>query len=194
MTTRTLGDTSNIMKNLNISSPLKRNKDRKKDRDRDRNRGKEREIDRENTNKDRKKMNYEDLDFPKINSFNNNNNQNSHYDEDPTENIVERNLETNSPKYSKGLGWPYHSNKGVNDYEPDKTEPKYYLGKHLGMYFRCLMKKGSMFLSFSGTLISGTHCSRIFSDCDKKACRLQSPNYPGIYPRNLTCYYAIRQV
>ena len=47
---------------------------------------------------------------------------------------------------------------------------------------------------FVGTLISGTHCSRIFSDCDKKACRLQSPNYPGVYPRNLTCYYAIRQV
>ncbi|XP_055909808.1 uncharacterized protein LOC129944417 isoform X3 [Eupeodes corollae] len=51
------------------------------------------------------------------------------------------------------------------------TEPKYYLGD----------------------LIPGTYCSRIFSDCDKKVCRLQSPNYPGIYPRNLTCYYAVRQ-
>lgn len=48
--------------------------------------------------------------------------------------------------------------------------------------------------SNTGTLISGTHCSRIFSDCDRKPCRLQSPNYPGVYPRNLTCYYAIRQV
>lgn len=47
---------------------------------------------------------------------------------------------------------------------------------------------------FTGNLISGTHCSRIFSDCDKKPCRLQSPNFPGIYPRNLTCYYAVRQV
>lgn len=45
-----------------------------------------------------------------------------------------------------------------------------------------------------GTLISGTHCSRIFSDCDTNICRLQSPNYPGVYPRNLTCYYAVRQV
>ncbi|XP_037908293.1 uncharacterized protein LOC119649946 isoform X2 [Hermetia illucens] len=51
------------------------------------------------------------------------------------------------------------------------SEPKYYLGD----------------------LIPGTYCSRIFSDCDRKNCRLQSPNFPGIYPRNLTCYYAIRQ-
>lgn len=49
------------------------------------------------------------------------------------------------------------------------------------------------FLPTSGDLIPGTYCSRIFSDCDKKACRLQSPNFPGVYPRNLTCYYAVRQ-
>lgn len=46
---------------------------------------------------------------------------------------------------------------------------------------------------FLGDLISGTYCSRIFSDCDRNDCRLQSPNFPGMYPRNLTCYYAIRQ-
>lgn len=46
---------------------------------------------------------------------------------------------------------------------------------------------------FLGDLISGTYCSRIFSDCDRNECRLQSPNFPGMYPRNLTCYYAIRQ-
>lgn len=52
-------------------------------------------------------------------------------------------------------------------------------------------KKSSTFL---GDLISGTYCSRIFSDCDQqKSCRLQSPNFPGLYPRNLTCYYAVRQ-
>lgn len=48
-------------------------------------------------------------------------------------------------------------------------------------------------LFYLGDLISGTYCSRIFSDCDRKLCRLQSPNFPGIYPRNLTCYYAVRQ-
>ncbi|KAJ8683346.1 hypothetical protein QAD02_019138 [Eretmocerus hayati] len=46
---------------------------------------------------------------------------------------------------------------------------------------------------YLGELISGTYCSKTFSDCDKKRCRLQSPNFPGLYPRNLTCYYAIRQ-
>lgn len=51
------------------------------------------------------------------------------------------------------------------------TEPNYYLGD----------------------LMQGTYCSRIFTNCDKKACRLQSPNFPGIYPRNLTCYFAVRQ-
>jgi hypothetical protein len=47
---------------------------------------------------------------------------------------------------------------------------------------------------YLGDLIPGTYCSRIFSNCDKKLCRLQSPNFPGTYPRNLTCYYAVRQV
>lgn len=48
--------------------------------------------------------------------------------------------------------------------------------------------------NYLGDLIPGTYCSRIFSNCDKKLCRLQSPNFPGTYPRNLTCYYAVRQV
>jgi hypothetical protein len=29
--------------------------------------------------------------------------------------------------------------------------------------------------------------------CDSRACRLQSPNYPGVYPRNVTCYYRVEQ-
>lgn len=49
-------------------------------------------------------------------------------------------------------------------------------------------KPGEQYL---GDLISGTYCSRIFTDCDRKKCRLQSPNFPGLYPRNLTCYYAV---
>lgn len=46
---------------------------------------------------------------------------------------------------------------------------------------------------YLGDLITGTYCSRIFTDCDRNECRLQSPNFPGLYPRNLTCYYAVRQ-
>lgn len=51
--------------------------------------------------------------------------------------------------------------------------------------------KSSASEQFLGELIDGTYCSRIFTDCDKKKCRLQSPNFPGLYPRNLTCYYAV---
>ena len=53
--------------------------------------------------------------------------------------------------------------------------------------------KSSSNVYYLGDLISGTYCSRIFSDCNEKLCRLQSPNFPGVYPRNLTCYYAVRQ-
>ncbi|XP_055630213.1 uncharacterized protein LOC129771009 isoform X2 [Toxorhynchites rutilus septentrionalis] len=55
--------------------------------------------------------------------------------------------------------------------EEGYAEPKYYLGD----------------------LMPGTYCSRIFTNCDRKPCRLQSPNFPGVYPRNLTCYFAVRQ-
>ncbi|KAG8233751.1 hypothetical protein J437_LFUL003821 [Ladona fulva] len=44
-----------------------------------------------------------------------------------------------------------------------------------------------------GDLIPGTFCSRLFGGCDRRICALQSPNYPGLYPRNLTCYFAVRQ-
>lgn len=44
-----------------------------------------------------------------------------------------------------------------------------------------------------GELVPGTHCSRNFYECYRKKCSLQSPNYPGIYPRNVTCRYTVRQ-
>ncbi len=63
-------------------------------------------------------------------------------------------------------------NKQQRQHQQGRSDLKYYLGE----------------------LIPGTYCSRIFSDCNNKPCRLQSPNYPGLYPRNLTCYFAVRQV
>jgi hypothetical protein len=45
-----------------------------------------------------------------------------------------------------------------------------------------------------GQLLPGTFCSLIFNSCDKLRCALQTPNFPGLYPRNVTCYYAIRQL
>lgn len=44
-----------------------------------------------------------------------------------------------------------------------------------------------------GRVTPGTYCTRQFDECYRKNCRLQSPNYPGMYPRNVTCYWTIRQ-
>ncbi|XP_049958183.1 uncharacterized protein LOC126474750, partial [Schistocerca serialis cubense] len=44
-----------------------------------------------------------------------------------------------------------------------------------------------------GEAVPGTYCSRNFYECYRKTCRLQSPNYPGMYPRNVTCYLTLRQ-
>lgn len=44
-----------------------------------------------------------------------------------------------------------------------------------------------------GLVTPGTYCTRQFEECYRNKCRLQSPNYPGMYPRNVTCYWTIRQ-
>lgn len=44
-----------------------------------------------------------------------------------------------------------------------------------------------------GRVTPGTYCTRQFDECTRNKCRLQSPNYPGMYPRNVTCYWTIRQ-
>jgi len=44
-----------------------------------------------------------------------------------------------------------------------------------------------------GELVPGTRCSQNFYECYRKRCSLQSPNYPGLYPRNVTCHYTVRQ-
>ncbi|XP_044736901.1 uncharacterized protein LOC123298870 [Chrysoperla carnea] len=44
-----------------------------------------------------------------------------------------------------------------------------------------------------GQVSPGTYCTRKFEECYRKPCRLQSPNYPGMYPRNVTCYWSLRQ-
>ncbi|GLH11483.1 Cubilin [Gryllus bimaculatus] len=47
--------------------------------------------------------------------------------------------------------------------------------------------------TWRGELVPGTYCDRVLDRCDSRACRVQSPNYPGVYPRNLTCYYRVEQ-
>ncbi|OAD54790.1 CUB domain-containing protein 2 [Eufriesea mexicana] len=51
----------------------------------------------------------------------------------------------------------------------------------------------SSMATWRGELVNGTYCDRVLTKCDTRACRLQSPNYPGIYPRNVTCYYRVEQ-
>lgn len=46
--------------------------------------------------------------------------------------------------------------------------------------------------SYRGKLHAGSYCDRLLEGCSKRPCRIQSPNYPGIYPRNLTCSYRVR--
>ncbi len=43
-----------------------------------------------------------------------------------------------------------------------------------------------------GTLLQGTLCSILYENCENN-CTIQTPNYPGLYPNNSTCYYAIRE-
>ncbi|KAK0179052.1 hypothetical protein PV327_007878 [Microctonus hyperodae] len=49
----------------------------------------------------------------------------------------------------------------------------------------------STMATWRGELVNGTYCDRVLTRCDTRACRLQSPNYPGVYPRNVTCYYRV---
>lgn len=80
---------------------------------------------------------------------------------------------------------PMNNSGGKSAPAPARDKPR------LKLYPKNAVREMKYYL---GDLIHGTYCSRIFSNCDKKICRLQSPNFPGTYPRNLTCYYAVRQV
>lgn len=44
-----------------------------------------------------------------------------------------------------------------------------------------------------GQLEPGTYCNRILEQCHRRRCKIQSPNYPGLYPRNVSCFFTIRQ-
>nr|XP_003699829.1 PREDICTED: uncharacterized protein LOC100882792 [Megachile rotundata]XP_012144581.1 PREDICTED: uncharacterized protein LOC100882792 [Megachile rotundata] len=40
-----------------------------------------------------------------------------------------------------------------------------------------------------GEIVRGSYCERVFRDCRLQTCYVQSPAYPGIYPRALHCKY-----
>ncbi|XP_060522930.1 uncharacterized protein LOC132699948 [Cylas formicarius] len=47
--------------------------------------------------------------------------------------------------------------------------------------------------SYRGKLSVGSYCDRLLEGCSRRSCRIQSPNYPGIYPRNVSCHYRVRE-
>lgn len=144
----TKGPYENPLKNYNATS--RRNKDRKKDREKER--GKERDNEKENINQIRKNLNigsshniqYEDIDYSQVNSYNTNN-FNSHYNVENVNRNTERKTDDTSLKNSKGFilnkpfgAWPFHTNKDSNNYYGNKTEPKYYLGIYENK-FNCII-------------------------------------------------------
>uniref|UniRef100_A0A1B6LN30 CUB domain-containing protein n=1 Tax=Graphocephala atropunctata TaxID=36148 RepID=A0A1B6LN30_9HEMI len=40
-----------------------------------------------------------------------------------------------------------------------------------------------------GQVVAGSYCERVFKDCRLQTCYVQSPAYPGVYPRHLQCSY-----
>ncbi|XP_023240425.1 uncharacterized protein LOC111638886 [Centruroides sculpturatus] len=46
---------------------------------------------------------------------------------------------------------------------------------------------------YLGARVPGSYCDVYFSDCDRKKCKIRSPNFPGFYLRNFTCNYRIKQ-
>nr|XP_018901755.1 PREDICTED: uncharacterized protein LOC109033539 [Bemisia tabaci] len=42
-----------------------------------------------------------------------------------------------------------------------------------------------------GQVVAGSYCNRVYTDCRLQTCYVQSPAYPGIYPRHLQCTYRL---
>ncbi|XP_012269853.2 cubilin-like [Athalia rosae] len=42
-----------------------------------------------------------------------------------------------------------------------------------------------------GEVVPGSYCERVFEDCKLQTCYVQSPAYPGVYPRALHCKYRL---
>lgn len=52
--------------------------------------------------------------------------------------------------------------------------------------------RGTLGKKYLGDPVSNSACSRVYQGCRARKCRLQSPNFPGMYPRNVTCYYLVK--
>ena len=38
-----------------------------------------------------------------------------------------------------------------------------------------------------GAVVEGTYCETVFQDCREQSCFVQSPGFPGVYPRGISC-------
>lgn len=133
MTTRIVGSKTESMNSSSFAS--RRIKDRKKDKDRERFQETEREKIIGTTYQKQKNLDQ--------------NMQYRVFDSDPShedyhhntsfkaERNLDRNIETSNVKHPKSIlmnkpfAWPYHSNKEINNYFNNQSEPKYYLGTYL---------------------------------------------------------------
>lgn len=69
----------------------------------------------------------------------------------------------------------------------------------LFLTFRFLNRNSLRSSKFSGlnqfgNPIPGTFCDRMFLNCHFRPCKIRSPNFPGFYPRNITCNYYVKQM
>ena len=49
----------------------------------------------------------------------------------------------------------------------------------------------AMFPGKVGALVEETYCETVFQECRSQQCNVQSPGYPGVYPRGVSCRYYI---
>ena len=52
-------------------------------------------------------------------------------------------------------------------------------------------KMPELFPGKVGAVVQETYCETVFQDCRVQQCNVQSPGFPGVYPRGLACRYYI---
>lgn len=63
----------------------------------------------------------------------------------------------------------------------------------LYLTYKFLKSPKTNFKDYFGDKIPGTYCHYTLTNCHERNCKIESPNYPGFYLRNITCNYLIHQ-
>ena len=40
-----------------------------------------------------------------------------------------------------------------------------------------------------GAVVEGSYCETVFQECRAQQCHVQSPGFPGVYPRGVSCRF-----